>query len=163
MTLADFTRAELCLPNLQGRDPAAVLSELSGALEREHRVPASLSLFNVALNQYFFANGDTIGAAAYSLGRLASLHTTTFAVGQAREQFWWRNGCAPVYLVFLIAAPPDDSSAEAAIISGVKRLVEDPATMRTMQASGSSSRMFAALARIPLNGLNASAHPATLA
>ncbi|MDO8543885.1 MAG: hypothetical protein Q7S40_25865 [Opitutaceae bacterium] len=156
MTLAEFTQANLCLPSLRGRDPAAVLSELSRALEREHLVPASLSLFNVALNQYFFANGDTIGAAAYSLGRLASLHTTAFAVGQAREQFWWRNGCASVYLVFLIASPPNDSQTESAIIGGVKRLVDDRVTLQMIHSATRPATMFAALSRITLSDVNVS-------
>lgn len=151
MTLADFTQDSLCLPQLGGEDIAEVLSTLSRALERERVATTALSLFSVAFNRYFLSNGSTVGAVAYSVGRLPSVRRSQFAVGRIRGISGVRPNGAPVYLVFLLATPAEDPRAETTVIGGLKRLVNDAETLGMIHSADAGWRMRDALARIELD------------
>ena len=56
LTLADFTSPALIVPDLRGQDAAAVIQELSAALQREGRVTDLLQFYHSALNQEYLCS-----------------------------------------------------------------------------------------------------------
>jgi hypothetical protein len=150
-TLAAFTREPLCLSGVAARDPAAILSELSRAFERASAVQASLSLFNVALNAYFFARGDQVGPLACSVAAMPRQAGATFAVATTQQECWWRHECPPVRAVFLIVCAPGASAVSDAIAAALRRLAADPATLRDLLCARAPDAILRALARVPVD------------
>jgi len=72
VSLADYTRLELIVPQLRDRDTAGIISELSHVLQREGGVPDVLPFYQVALNQELLANSalDTAEAVLAVLERI---------------------------------------------------------------------------------------------
>jgi hypothetical protein len=153
-TLADFTREPLCLPGVAARDPAAMLSELSRAFERASAAQASLSLFNVALNAYFFARGDQVGPLACAVAAMPRHAGATFAVASMRHECWWRHECPPVRAVFLVVTGSGASAAGDAIAAALRRLVGDASTLRDLLSAVEPAAMMRALSRVSVDDLN---------
>lgn len=150
MTLADFTREELCLPDLLGAEPTAVLCELSRALERAQVVPSSLSLIDLSLNHYFLGEADTIGAVACVMVRLPSLHETVLAVGRKASALAWRAGGPAVKLVFLVAGPSTEPLVHPVMLAGIRRLAGDALALDRILAAAHATQMLNVLARVDL-------------
>lgn len=146
MTLADFTRERMCVTDLRGRDPPDILLELSLALECGGVVRDSLWFFNDAMHRYFLADADVFpGVAACPVGRLEPMAAPAFALGRASEPIHWRHDCAPVRLIFLLAAPNGISSGYAALLLGLKRLARDGQVLAAIHTAADPVAMLGAL------------------
>src|SRR5262249_37351378 len=123
MNLADFTSPGLVIPHLSGHDPAAVIQELSQALQREKRIPDLLPFYHAALNREYMVGTDMEAGLAFPHARLAALKELSFALGRSGEPLaWGPKSAGAVRLVFLIAVPATDSTQYLSLISGLARL-----------------------------------------
>src|SRR5947208_11231379 len=126
MTLADFTSSELIVPQLQSRDVAGVIQELSRALQRESRIPDLLPFYEAALNREYLVSTDMGSEMAFPHARLATVQSVSFAVGRSDQPILWGHKVKPsIRLVFLMAVPASDSTHYLPLISGLARLGKD--------------------------------------
>jgi mannitol/fructose-specific phosphotransferase system IIA component (Ntr-type) len=153
MTLADFTSLELIVPRLRGRDEAAVLQELSQALQREGRVPDFLPFYHAALNREFLVSSDLEAGMAFPHARLPGLKELSFALGRGdRPLVWGAKAGHSVRLIFLIAVPGTESTQYLSLLSGLARLAKDGGLMEKLRAAADAARMFEVLQQIELRG-----------
>jgi mannitol/fructose-specific phosphotransferase system IIA component (Ntr-type) len=102
MTLADFTSPALVVPHLRGHDVAAVIQELSQALQREKRVADLLPFYHAALNREFMVSSDMEAGMAFPHARLPALKELSFALGRSDPPLvWGARSTGAVRLVFL--------------------------------------------------------------
>jgi len=153
MTLAEFTNPALLVPELEGKDVGAVIAELSQAMQREGRVADWRSLCQAALNRESLVSTETQAGMAFPHARLPGLKNVSFALGRKREPFLWGTGSpiafgAPVRLVFLIAAPEDDSMKYLQLISGLVSLAKAPALVEELYAAQDAIQMLAVLQQV---------------
>ncbi len=151
MTLADFTSLELIVPSLRGRDEAAVIQELSQALQRERRVPDFLPFYHAALNREFLVSSDLEAGMAFPHARLPGLKELSFALGRCdRPLVWGAKAGHSVRLIFLIAVPATESTQYLSLISGLARLAKDGGLMEKLKAAGDAAQIFEVLQQIEL-------------
>src|SRR5215813_9227992 len=126
MTLADYTSPGLIIPHVRGPDVAAVIQELSHAMQREGRVPDLLPFYHAALNREFLVSTDVEAGMAFPHARQAGLRELSFAFGRIDPPLHWGTGNGRmVGVVFLIAVPATDATQHLLLISGLVRLARD--------------------------------------
>ncbi len=155
MTLADFTRPGLIIPQLRGQDSASVIQELGQAMQRENRVPDLLLFYHAALNREFLVSSDWEAGMAFPHARLPGLKELSFALGRSREPLaWGAKSASSVRLVFLAAVPATDSTHYLTLISGLVRLAKDERLVEQLHAAAGSLQILEVLHQIKLrNGL----------
>lgn len=153
MTLADFTSRGLVVPHLRGRDAAAVIQELSQALQHEQRVTDLLPFYQAVLNREYMVSTEAESGMAFPHARAPGVKALAFALGRSEEALpWGVNGVRSVRLVFLIAIPATDATQYLQLISGLARLAKDPALVSRLQAAGGAGEMCDVLQQVPVRG-----------
>jgi mannitol/fructose-specific phosphotransferase system IIA component (Ntr-type) len=151
MTLADFTTPGLIIPHLRGQDVAAVIQELSQALQREGRVPDLLPFYHAALNREFLVSTDMEAGIAFPHARLPGLKELSFALGRRGEPLTWGTRTTrTVRLVFLIAVPATDSTQYLLLISGLARLARNSQLVEKLHAAQDTFQILEVLQQIGL-------------
>jgi len=113
LTLADYTSPGLVISSLRAQDAAAVIQELSAALQREGRVSDLLPFYHSALNREFLCSTATEPGWALPHALVKGLETACFALGRSTAPMVWMakdkqraisfftrgpgNGCAGVH------------------------------------------------------------------
>jgi len=144
MTLADYSRTELCV-ELHGGDVAAVLCELSQALERTGAVPDALATFHAAMNRHYLSDRDIFPGVACAVACTPSLARPVLAVGRCATPLMWRPNDAPVTLVFLVATPTTE--ARPALLAALTRLARSDGSLAELQAAHEAEGMLPVLER----------------
>jgi mannitol/fructose-specific phosphotransferase system IIA component (Ntr-type) len=155
MTLAELTSPALLIPELEGNSVSTAIEELSQAMQRDGRVADWRVLFQAALNRESLVSTETEAGIAFPHARLAGITKVSFALGRKREPFPWGIGTptalgVPVRLVFLIAAPEDDSMNYLSLISGLVRLAKASVLIEDLYAAENSMEMIAVLDKVEL-------------
>jgi mannitol/fructose-specific phosphotransferase system IIA component (Ntr-type) len=151
VTLADFTSRDLIVPQLRGRDEAAVLQELSQALQREGRVPDFLPFYHAALNREFLVSSDWEAGMAFPHARLPGLKELSFALGRCDPQLNWGAKVGhSVRLIFLIAVPATESAQYLSLVSGLARLAKDGQLVEKLRTAEDAMQMFEVLQHMEL-------------
>jgi mannitol/fructose-specific phosphotransferase system IIA component (Ntr-type) len=151
MTLADFTCPALIVPRLRGQEAAAVIQELSQALQRDHRVPDLLPFYHAALNREFMVSTDVEAGMAFPHARLPALKEVAFAFGRSDEPLGWgTKASGAVRLVFLLAVPATDATQYLLLISGLARLGKDRRRVEQLHAARDSAQILDVLKQIEL-------------
>jgi mannitol/fructose-specific phosphotransferase system IIA component (Ntr-type) len=159
MTLADFTSLELIVPQLRGHDEAAVIQELSQALQREGRVPDFLPFYDAALNREFLVSSDWEAGMAFPHARLPGLKELSFALGRCDQPLDWGAKAGHwVRLIFLIAVPATESTQYLSLISGLARLANDSRLVERLRAAEDVAGMFEVLQQIELRATPIRSH-----
>jgi PTS system nitrogen regulatory IIA component len=141
----------LIIPQLRGQDAAAVIQELSQALQREGRVPDLLPFYHAALNREFMVSTDMEAGLAIPHARLPGLKEVSFALGRSEEPLTWgARPTRPVRLVFLMAVPATDSTQYLLLISGLARLAKDGRLMEHLHAARDTFQILDVLKRVEL-------------
>ncbi|HYG36214.1 MAG TPA: PTS sugar transporter subunit IIA [Clostridia bacterium] len=123
VTLADYTRPGLIVPELRERDTAGIISELSQALQREACVPDVLPFYHAALNQELMSNSAVECGIAFPHARLSGVKQLQFAFGRASQPvIWGPKGSWPVQLIFLLAVPATDAASYLHLLASIARL-----------------------------------------
>lgn len=151
MTLADFTSPGLIVPHLRGQDAAAVIQELSQALQHEQRIPDLLPFYQAALNREFMVSTDMEAGMAFPHARLPALKAVSFALGRSNRPLdWGAKATRPVRLVFLLAVPATDSTQYLLLISGLARLAKDPRLVEQLHAAQDTCQIVEVLKQVEL-------------
>jgi PTS system fructose-specific IIC component len=151
MNLADFTSPGLVIRHLRGHDPAAVIQELSQALQREKRIPDLLPFYHAALNREYMVSTDTEAGLAFPHARLAALKELSFALGRSGEPLTWGvKSAGTVRLVFLIAVPATDSTQYFSLISGLARLANNRCLVDQLHHAQDACQVMEVLKQVEL-------------
>src|ERR1041384_3701470 len=103
-TLACFTHPGLIVPHLRGRDLAAIVLELSQALQREKVLPDHLKFYHAVLHRESLASSNWDADMAFPHARLPEIAELAFALGRSDQPVPWNAKANPsVRLIFLIA------------------------------------------------------------
>jgi PTS system fructose-specific IIC component len=151
VSLADYTRPELIVPQLRERDTAGAISELAQVLQRHGCVPDLLPFYQTALNQELLANSGTECGIAFPHARLGGVKQLQFALGRAREPIIWGvKGSWPVRIIFLLAVPATDAASYLHLLSSLARLGQQAEWLARLRAAENAQAMLALLDTIPL-------------
>lgn len=151
MSLARYTSPELLIPQLHGRDAAAVIAELCSTLQRAGRVKDLLAFYNQVISRELLGSTATRGGWATPHARSAEIERLCFAVGRTSEPVRWpENSGVEVHLVFLFAVPEENVDPYLNLLSGITRLTEDPLQLDGLLAALDSQAMFEVFRQIPL-------------
>jgi len=150
-SLTTFTSVALMVPELRGADIAAVLAELSEALQREARIPELLPFYHAALNREYLDSTSMSDGFAFPHARLHGLKTLSFALGRSPKPiFWGGQHSAPVRLVFLSAVPATEATAYLGLIAALSRLSREPHQIASLLAAPDAEAMLSILQQIKL-------------
>lgn len=148
-SLADYTRPGLLVPELQERDTAGIISELSQALQREGCIPDLLPFYHAALNQELLSSSALECGLAFPHARLGGVKHLQFAVGRAYSQvIWAAKGGLPVQLVFLLAVPATDAAAYLHLLASLARLGQQPRLLNQLLRARTPEAMLAVLEKV---------------
>jgi PTS system nitrogen regulatory IIA component len=126
-SLADFTSPGLIVPYLHGRGAAAVIQELSAALQREGRLTDLLQFYHSAVNREYLCSTVAEPGWAMPHALVKGLDKPYFVLGRCvPPMIWMKSNCRPVSLVFLFAIPKTDARAYVNLICGLARLSKAP-------------------------------------
>ena len=125
-SLANYTRPELIISQLQERDAAGIIGELSQVLRQQDCVPDVLPFYQAALNQDLLSNSSTGFGIAIAHARLNGVRQLQFALGRTQQPVIWGSKGWPVRLVFLIAVPATDAVCYLHLLSSLARLGQQP-------------------------------------
>ena len=142
-SLADYTRNELIVPRLDGRDAAGILGELSRVLGRSDCVADALSFYQAALNQELLSDSVVRSEVAVAHGRLSGVNRLQFALGRSPAPVVWsaRDSC-PVRLVFLLAVPATESARYLQLLSRLARLGREAGAVQNLLLAADAPGML---------------------
>jgi fructose PTS system EIIBC or EIIC component len=151
MTLADYTRLELVVPQLRERDTPGIISELSHVLQQRGSVPDVLPFYHAALNQELMANSAIECGVAFPHARLAGVKQLQFAFGRIAEPvIWGAKGSWPVRFVFLLAVPATDAVCYLNLLASLARLGQQPNRLAELDAARTARDILTVLGAIKL-------------
>ena len=130
VSLSDFTRPSLIVPQLKEHDTAGIIGELSQVLQRDACVLDVLPFYQGALNRELMDNSALPFGIAVPHARLSGVKQLQFALGRAAEPVvWGGKGSWPVQLVFLLAVPTTDAASYLHVLASLARLGQQPDTI----------------------------------
>jgi mannitol/fructose-specific phosphotransferase system IIA component (Ntr-type) len=149
LSLANYTRPKLIVPQLRERDAAGIISELSQVLQREGCLSDVLPFYHTALNQELMANSALECGIALPHGRLNGVKQLQFAFGRAPEPvIWGSKGSGPVQLVFLLAVPATDAACYLHLLASLARLGQQAERVDELRAAQDATAVIAVLEKI---------------
>lgn len=151
LTLADYTRPGLIVPQLQQRDTAGIISELSKALQQEGVVSDVLPFYHAALNRELLSNSSLDCGIALPHGRLNGVKQLQFAFGRTPEPItWFAKGSWPVQFVFLLAVPATNAASYLHLLASLARLAGHPERRQELRAAEDAAGILAVLEKSKL-------------
>jgi mannitol/fructose-specific phosphotransferase system IIA component (Ntr-type) len=151
VSLADYTRADLIVPQLRDRDTAGIISELSQVLQRQGSVPDVLPFYQAALNQEMLANSALDTGLALPHARLSGVKQLQFALGRTPGPVVWGGRSSwPVQLIFLIAVPATDVAGYLHLLATLARLGQQPKLLAQLRLADTADAILALLEKVPL-------------
>ena len=149
--VADYTHADLIIPELRERDPAGVISELSQVLQRHGSLADMLPFYHAALNQELLASSAVECGLAFPHARLSGVKRLQFAVGRAREPvIWGPKGSTPVQFVFLLAVPATDAAPYLQLLAALARLGKGCDLLAELRNVPDATAMFLVLQKLKM-------------
>jgi len=153
-TLADYTCPMLLVPELHGRDAAAVVHELSYLLYRAGYVPDVLPFYRAALDRERASSSATNHSWAWPRAVAQGLKQPCFALGRCSAPLVWPPGLKPsVHFVFLLAVPKNYADNDRALVAGLMRLDIDQPLRQRLSAARDLGEIFDVLSRVNLPAL----------
>jgi mannitol/fructose-specific phosphotransferase system IIA component (Ntr-type) len=150
-SLAHFTSTRLIIPALRRRDCAGVIQELGQLLVREACVTDFLPFYHAAINREFLHTTALAYGIAAPHARVPGLERLWFAFGRLAEPMGWGGkGAVPVNLVFLSAAPVQDTTPYLTYLSGLGRLIQDGGLLQRLSQSTSALTLWRLLEQVSL-------------
>jgi mannitol/fructose-specific phosphotransferase system IIA component (Ntr-type) len=148
-SLADYTEPGLIVPQLQARDAAGVVKELSRILGAQGCVPDVLTFYNAVLNHEFLVNSATDCGIALPHARMNGVVEARFAFGRSRPPLTWgRKSSTPVEFVFLLAVPATDAAGFLQLLSALARLGQQDGLLSTLRSQSSAEEIYSLLRQV---------------
>jgi mannitol/fructose-specific phosphotransferase system IIA component (Ntr-type) len=159
-SLADFTSEKLLLPQLQSRDMAGAIGELSAAFGASHPGWDTAALNQMALERErqmstavefgaAFPHVRLGGEAAFQEIHMEGGEKLQFALGHSAKPLDWPGG-SKVRLVFLNVVPGADAMGYLKLVSAMARLGREREILEQIHKAATAAEMFQALARVPM-------------
>ena len=150
-TLADFTTEALIIPQLQTRNMAGAIQELSNTFPRSDARWDAQKLNQAALEREQQMTTAMDFGAAFPHVRSNACIRLQFALGRAPAPFTWgQPGSLNVQFVFLNAIPANDALGYLKLLSAMARLGKEPALMKQFKAAASAQEILDLLGTIPI-------------
>lgn len=159
-SLADFTSEKLLLPQLQSRDMAGAIRELTAAIGANDPGLDAATLNQMALaREQQMSTAMEFGAAfphvrmdvnaAFPEVRPGNCQALQFALGRSAKPLDWPGG-SKVSLVFLNVVPGTDSMGYMKLVSAMARLGRDRNLMDQLQKASTAAEMLGVLSKMPM-------------
>ena len=143
LSLADYTRPALIVPQLRKCETVGVIRELSELLHQEDYVPKVQPFFDAVLNRESLVNTAVEMGLAFPHGRLNGLSRLGFALGRSQKPLaWGSRGAEPVRLVFLMVVPATDAANYILLLSSLARLGRDAALFEGLLTRESPKEIY---------------------
>ncbi|HEX4644132.1 MAG TPA: PTS sugar transporter subunit IIA [Verrucomicrobiae bacterium] len=150
-TLADFTSEALIIPQLQSRDMAGIIQELSEAFQRGDSRWDAQKLNKSALEREAQMTTAMEFGAAFPHVRSSACPELKFALGRCPEPVvWGRPGSLKVRFVFLNAVPASDALGYLKLLSGMARLGKDTDLLEQFKTAAGAHELLELLGKLPL-------------
>lgn len=151
-SLADYTSLSLMAPQLKAREPAAVIAELCGLLERGSRLNGYSLFYGAVMAREQMSSTAIRAGWALPHARLDGLPRLSFALGRTSKPLTWSaEARSPVHTVFLFAAPESEAKTYLTLISAVARLSQNPGLVEQLENAPDAAAMFAVLRQATLS------------
>ncbi len=149
LTLGEYTRRGLIVPELLQRDTAGIIGELSQVLQREGCVTDVLPCYHTALNQELLCNSALECGVAFPHARLSGVKQLTFAFGRTPEPvIWGAKGSWRAQLIFLLAVPATDAASYLNLLASLARLGRRTEVLEQLRVAESAEAILAVLDKI---------------
>lgn len=150
-TLADFTSEALIIPQLQTRNMAGAIQELSNAFPRSDARWDAQKLNQAALQREQQMTTAMDFGAAFPHVRSSACIRLQFALGRAPGPFTWGPpGSLNVQFVFLNAVPANDALGYLKLLSAMARLGKEPALFQQFKTAAGAKELMALLGQMPV-------------
>jgi mannitol/fructose-specific phosphotransferase system IIA component (Ntr-type) len=151
LTLGRYTNCRLIVPQLQQRDTAGIISELSQTLQKDGWVTDVLPFYHTALNHELMTNSALENGLALPHARLNGVKKLQFAFGRAPEPVvWGPKGSRRVDLVFLLAVPATDAASYLHLLASLARLGQQANQLSSLRTAEDVPSLLAILEQIPI-------------
>jgi mannitol/fructose-specific phosphotransferase system IIA component (Ntr-type) len=149
LTLGEYTRRGLIVPELLQRDTAGIIGELSQVLQREGCVTDVLPCYHTALNQELLCNSALECGVAFPHARLSGVKQLTFAFGRTPEPvIWGAKGSWRAQLIFLLAVPATDAASYLNLLASLARLGRRTEVLEQLRVAENAEAILAVLDKI---------------
>jgi mannitol/fructose-specific phosphotransferase system IIA component (Ntr-type) len=149
VSIADYTRPELIVPQLRERDPAGIIEELSQRLRANGIVGDVLSFYQAVVNHEFLSSSALPSGIATPHARSAQVSRLMLAVGRAREPVVWGiKESWSIEFIFLLAVPSTEALNHLALLSGIAGLGRQPEMLARLRAAADARGVFDLLHKI---------------
>jgi mannitol/fructose-specific phosphotransferase system IIA component (Ntr-type) len=151
ISLANYTRPELIVPELRERETTGIISELSQLLQRHGCVTDVLPFYHAALNRELLSNSAISCGIAFPHARLSGVKHLQFAFGRTRTPVvWGPKNSWPVEIIFLLAVPATDAASYLNLLSSLARLGQEEKILAELRAAEGVEALLAVLDRIKI-------------
>jgi mannitol/fructose-specific phosphotransferase system IIA component (Ntr-type) len=148
-TLAEFTSANLILPELQTRTTVGVVNELNFVLQMHENLPEHLFATVGDLNHALLTSVWLDGGMAIAQVRTAALPHTRFALGRAKQPLPWRaSSLTPIYFVVLVVEPSDKPVEYHRVVDALNTLAHHTEVLKLMRAAANAGEILAILSDV---------------
>jgi mannitol/fructose-specific phosphotransferase system IIA component (Ntr-type) len=149
---ADYTRADLIVPELCASDPAGIIEELSQPLFTREIGGDMLSFYHLAMNHEFLSNSALPAGIAIPHARTSFANRLTLAIGRPRRPVvWGARGAWPVKLIFLLAVPATAARDYLVLLSAIAVLAHQPDWLHRLHAAADGREISTILQAVHLN------------
>jgi mannitol/fructose-specific phosphotransferase system IIA component (Ntr-type) len=149
LTLGQYTRRALIVPELRERDTAGIIGELSHVLQRQGCVTDVLPCYHTALNRELLSNSALECGLAVPHARLSGVKQLTFALGRTPEPVMWgAKGSWRVQFIFLLAVPATDAACYLNLLASLARLGQRSEALEQLRAAQDAEAILAVLEKI---------------
>jgi len=146
-TLADFTSANLILPELGEHSTSGVVNELNQRLQMNEGLPEHLFATTAAVNRELLAGGKLDGGMVLAQVRSATLPHTRFALGRALEPLPWRGArLNPLNFVALVVEPSANPGEYERVVEVLNTLAQHTEALKLMREATGAEEILAILA-----------------
>ena len=123
---ADFTSANLVVPELRGRTCAEAIDELLSVLWRHGKMEELAPVRDLVMKRELASPTVVHPGWAMPHARIPGKGELCFALGRCRAGLsWFNSGALPVRVVFLFIVPESEAMAYLRLVSALARLSGD--------------------------------------
>jgi mannitol/fructose-specific phosphotransferase system IIA component (Ntr-type) len=150
MTLAEFTKPSLLVPELLNERQESVIAELSKRLADAGRIK-NARVFASAVLQHESLVSTVFEQVALCLARGHTALELSFAIGLSEHGVrWGKRASPPVFVIVLFAIPASAEEKYLSVLMTFSNLLKDKTFLTSLRASQDSDEMFKALSRTSL-------------
>ncbi len=151
ISLADYTKPALIIPQLQGHSMTAVMQELTRVLYTQEGMPDQLAASLESLNCELLTSLSLDFGAVIPHVSVWGWRSPRFALGRAPAQLPWRAGwLPPVDMVFLVVEPSQNQEECKHLRVALTGLGKDRLRLDMLRGARNAEEMWAALKAIPV-------------